>query len=174
MSSAPTLSLSLSDVLYRTRGRDWDYAFLLQPPPLLSEGWYALHRRMFSGVEPSEEPVLLRGELGIGLGHPFFATAFVDSARRDSQGRPVAHYVAWLGKAAEAAPGSSFGPGLLTALGPALDSVFDLAPDSLPRGDGKPLDRLLRARFLAALPGRDVTITTAPSGALRWLGTISP
>jgi hypothetical protein len=174
MSSAAQLTLSLSDVLYRTRGRDWDYAFLLQPQPLLSEGWYALHRRMFGGVEPGEEPVLLRGELGVGLGHPFFATTFVDSARRDSQGRPVAHYLAWLGTAAEAAPGLSFGPGLVAALGPALDSVFDLAPASLTRGDGKPLDSLLRARFLAALGARDVTVPAPPSRALRWLGTISP
>ena len=29
---------NLSDVLYRTRGRDWDYGFLLQPEPLLGEG----------------------------------------------------------------------------------------------------------------------------------------
>jgi hypothetical protein len=174
MSSPSALSVSLRDVLYRTRGRDWDYAFLLQPPPLLSEGWYALHRRMFGGVEPNEEPVLLRGELGIGLGHPFFATTFVDPGRRDSQGRPVAHYVAWLGEGAEAAPGLSFGPGLVAELGPALDSVFDLSPASLGRGDGKPLDTLLRGRFLAALPARDVRVRAAPGGALRWLGTISP
>jgi hypothetical protein len=170
------LSLAFRDVLYRTRGRDWDYAFLLQPPPLLGEGWYGLHRRIFSGVEPTEEPRLLRGELGIGLGQPFFATAFVDSTRRDSQGRPIAHYVAWLGEAASAAPGLSFGPGLVAALSPALDSVFDVAPASLSRGDGQPLDRLLRTRFLAALPGGDVTVPAplAPAGALRWLGTISP
>ncbi|RYZ08120.1 MAG: hypothetical protein EOO73_08635 [Myxococcales bacterium] len=174
MSSAPSLTVSLTDVLYRTRGQDWDYAFLLKPPPLLSEGWYALHRRIFSGVEPSEEPLLLRGELGVGVGHPFFATVFVDSVRRDSQGRPVAHYVAWLGKAAEAAPGLSFGPGLIAAIAPALAAVFSLTPEALPRAEGKPLDSLLRARFQAALPGRDVTVLAPPSGSVRWLGTISP
>jgi len=168
------LSLALADVLYRTRGRDWDYAFLLQPRPILSEGWYALHRRMFSGVEPSETPLLLRGELGVGLGYPFFATTFVDRARRDSQGRPVAHYLAWLGKAAEAAPGLSFGPGLVAALGPALDSVFELAPAAVSRADGRPLDASLRARFQAALTSHEVTVPAPPSGALRWLGTISP
>ena len=68
------LSLRLGDVLYRTRGHDWDYAFLLQPEPLLSEGWYTLHRRIFANVEPSETPVLLRGQLAIGTGQPFFAT----------------------------------------------------------------------------------------------------
>lgn len=168
------LSLALEDVLYRTRGRDWDYSFLLQPRPLLSEGWYALHRRIFSGVEPTETPTLLRGELGIGLGHPFFATAFVDTARRDSQGRPIAHYLAWLGKAAKAAPGLSFGPGLVKALSPALDSVFELTPAALSRPEGKPLDALLRSRFQAALPSREVTVPAAPSEDLRWLGTISP
>ncbi len=174
MSDAGALSIELSQVLYRTRGRDWDYAFLLQPEPLLSEGWYTLHRRIFAGVEPTEAPVLLRGELGVGLGQPFFATAYVDAARRDSQDRAIAHYLTWFGRAAEYAPGLSYGPGLVAALEPALSSVFDLAPESLRRGDGKPLDSLLRARFLAALPARSLLVPARQSSALRWLGTISP
>src|SRR6187399_1909662 len=136
---AETLTLRLRDVLYRTRGHDWDYAFLLQPEPLLGEGWYALHRRIFANVEPSEAPVLLRGALAIGPGRPFFATAFTDARRRDYQARPIAHYIAWFGPAAESAPGASFGHGLVEALSTALDSVFDLAPDALKRGETKPL-----------------------------------
>jgi hypothetical protein len=170
------LRLRLSDVLYRTRGRDWDYAFLLQPEPLLGEGWYALHRRIFANVEPSAEPVLLRGELGIGAGHPFFATAFTDAERRDSQARPIAHYIAWLGPAADRAPGQSFGPGLVQALSAALDSVFDLEPDVVKRGETKALDSLLRARFRAALPASELSIDVSdePTRALRWLGTLAP
>lgn len=171
---AETLTLRLSDVLYRTRGHDWDYAFLLQPEPLLGEGWYALHRRIFANVEPTPTPVLLRGALGIGTGQPFFATAFTDARRRDYQARPIAHYIAWFGKAAESAPGQSFGEGLVEALGGALDVVFDLAPEALKRGETKPLDTLLRSRFLAALPLREVEVTCAAPQALRWLGTIAP
>jgi hypothetical protein len=167
------LRIAATDVLYRTRGRDWDYAFLLQPPPLLGEGWYALHRRIFAHVEPTQEPLLLRGELGIGLGHPFFATVFTDHARRDSQDRPIAHYLTWLGKAAEAAPGLSYGPGLVSALAPALDAVFDLSPLTLTSGQTKPLDALLRARFQAALGNPTLTARATASGALRWLGTIA-
>jgi hypothetical protein len=81
------LTLQRADLLYRTRGRDWDYCFLLQPAPLLSEGWYTLHRRIFLNVEPEPSPVLLRGALGVGTGQPFLATTFTDRARRDSQGR---------------------------------------------------------------------------------------
>src|SRR5258706_7707116 len=114
------LTLRLGELLYRTRGHDWDYAFLLQPEPLLSEGWYTLHRRIFANVEPEPTAVLLRGALGIGLGHAFFATAFTDTKRSDYQARPVAHYIAWLGKAAEDAPGANFRPGLVDALTPAL------------------------------------------------------
>jgi len=171
---AEALRLQLTDVLYRTRGHDWDYAFLLQPEPLLGEGWYALHRRIFANVEPSETPVLLRGQLAIGTGQPFFATAFSDPARRDYQGRCVAHYLAWFGKGAEAAPGVSFGPGLVAALSGALDGVFGLAPEAVKRGETKPLDTLLRARFQAALQQTDVSVTTEPSRALRWLGTVAP
>jgi hypothetical protein len=167
------LRIATTDVLYRTRGRDWDYAFLLQPPPLLGEGWYTLHRRIFAHVEPTAEPLLLRGELGIGLGHPFFATVFTDGSRRDSQDRPIAHYLAWLGQAAEAAPGLSYGPGLVAALAPALDAVFDLSPSALTTGQTKPLDTLLRARFQAALSGPVLTARATAGGSLRWLGTIA-
>lgn len=166
------LTLRLSDVLYRTRGHDWDYAFLLQPEPIMGEGWYALHRLIFAHVEPGPEPLVLRGALGVGTGHPFFATTFTDRVRRDYQGRPIAHYVAWLGKAAEDAPGVSFGPGLVQALGAALDAVFDLAPAALTRGETRPLDALLRARFQAALPGAALAVPCEPATALRWLGTL--
>ena len=167
------LSLRLRDVLYRTRGRDWDYSFLLQPVPLLGEGWYALHRRIFANVEPEPTPLLLRGALGVGTGQPFFATAFTDAARSDSQARPVAHYIVWLGTAAEAAPGLSFGPGLVHALGGALDAVFGLAPEAIRSGE-KPLDALVRQRFQAALQGDTVSFPCLATSAIRWLGTIAP
>jgi hypothetical protein len=172
---AEALTLELGELLYRTRGHDWDYAFLLQPEPLLSEGWYTLHRRIFANVEPDAAPVLMRGALGIGLGQPFFATAFTDAKRCDYQARPVAHYIAWLGKAAEDAPGCSFGAGLVEALGPALDAIFGLDPEALKRGETKALDSLLRARFQAALGTlRRVTVPCLPTNAIRWLGTIAP
>ena len=168
------LRLRLGDVRYRSRGRDWDYTFLLQPPPLLSEGWYALHRRIFSNVEPSATPLLLRGALGVGTGQPFLATAFTDTVRRDYQSRPIAHYVTWLGAGAEAAPGLSFGPALIDWLAPAIDAVFELAPEALKRGETRPLDALLQRRFSAALPSPELELEldTQPAGQIRWLGTI--
>ena len=169
-----TLRLRLSELLYRSRGRDWDYAFLLQPPPLLGEGWYALHRRIFSNVEPEAEPVLLRGTLGVGTGQPFLATAFTDAVRRDYQSRPIAHYLTWLGKSAEAAPGCSFGPALIAALAPALDAVFELAPEALKRGETRPLDALLQRRFSAALPVSELTLRCERPAQIRWLGTLAP
>jgi hypothetical protein len=171
---AETLTLRVRDVLYRTRGHDWDYAFLLQPEPLLGEGWYALHRRIFANVEPSHTPLLLRGALGIGSGHPFFATTFTDARLRDYQARPIAHYIAWFGPAAEAAPGASFGEGLVAALGPALDAIFELRPDAVTRGETKPLDALLRQRFLAALPATELSVTCERARGIRWLGTLAP
>jgi hypothetical protein len=169
---AERLRIGLADLLYRTRGRDWDYCFVLQPKPILSEGWYALHRRIFANVEPSPVPLLLRGSLAVGTGHPFFATAFADPELRDCQDRPVAHYLAWFGAAAEAAPGLSFGPPLVRALRPAVDGVFTLNPQQL-RDDGKPMDLLLRERFGAALTAADVVLEATTAGSpIRWLGTI--
>ena len=166
------LRIRLDDVLYRTRGRDWDYAFLLQPAPLLVEGWYALHRRIFKSVEANATPCLLRGALGVGTGKPFFATAFTDEARRDSQARPIAHYLTWLGPEADAAAGLSFGPGLVRALTPALDVVFELGPQLVRRGELQSLDALIRERFQAAIGRRELDVAGEPGLALRWLGTL--
>jgi hypothetical protein len=168
-----TLSLRLSDVLYRTRGRDWDYAFLLQPPPLLGEGWYTLHRRIFANVEPGPAPLLLRGALGVGTGTPFFATTFTDAERRDSQGRPVAHYIVWLGSDAESASGRDFGPAFVAALKAALAVVFELSPQLVQRNETKPLDTLLRARFGAAITTPQLQLHCAAASSIRWLGTLA-
>jgi hypothetical protein len=167
------LSMKLDDVLYRTRGRDWDYGFLLQPAPLLAEGWYTLHRRVFASIEPGVVPLLLRGELGVGTGKPFFATAFTDTQRRDSQGRPIAHYITWLGIDAENAPGHSFGHSFVAALKAPLDAIFDLSPQALLRPDSKPLDALLRARFQAALSSSSLRLECPDNQPIRWLGTLS-
>ena len=166
------LNIRLADVLYRTRGLDWDYAFLLHPEPLLREGWYRLYRRMFAGVEPGPEPILLRGRLGVGLGRAFFATAFTDAERRDDQGRAVAHYFAWLGPAAERAPDLSFGPALAATLAPALDAIWKLPPDLARSAGAAPLDRALRLRFAAALPSAELHVSALPTSAVRWLDTI--
>jgi hypothetical protein len=168
----PSLLIRLDNLLYRTRGRDWDYAFLLQPEPIVVEGWYALHRRVFKSVEPGATPCLLRGAFGVGAGLPFFATAFADGARRDSQARPIAHYLTWLGPAAEAAPGLSFGPALVEALSPALDAVFELGPQLVKPGETKSLDTLIRARFRAALSTHELAVSAQAGFALRWVGTL--
>jgi hypothetical protein len=168
-----SLSLRLADVLYRTRGRDWDYGFVLQPKPLLREGWYALHRRIFANVEPMRSPLSLRGSLAVQTGQPFFATVFTDAERRDSQGRPVAHYVTWLGPAAESAPGRSFGEPFVAALKPALDAIFELSPAAVQQGQDRPLDALLRARFGAALTMASVSLQCPDTSPIRWLGTLA-
>jgi hypothetical protein len=167
------LSLRLSDVLYRTRGRDWDYGFLLQPPPLLGEGWYTLHRRIFANVEPCPAPLLLRGALGVGTGKPFFATTFTDAERRDSQGRPIAHYIVWLGRDAESASGCDFGPAFVAALKAPLAVVFELLPQVVQRNETKPLDTLLRARFGAAITTLELQLECAAASSIRWLGTVA-
>jgi hypothetical protein len=168
------LRIRLRDLLYRTRGSGWDYAFLLQPDPLIGEGWYTLHRRIFANVEPSADPVVLRGTLGIGIGHPFLACAFADPQLRDHQGRAIAHYLVWLGLAAEAAPGASIGPGLVQALRPALDSVFQLSPQQLVSDRDLAFDTLLRRRFREHVHEKELHILASVSGPVRWLGTVAP
>jgi hypothetical protein len=80
----------------------------------------------------------------------------------------------WLGEAAEEARGYSFGPALIAALAPAIDAVFELAPDALKRGESRPLDALLQRHFSASLAKRELELDCEPPARIEWLGTIAP
>jgi hypothetical protein len=163
MSAAPVLRIPLTRVLYRTRGRHFDYTFLMQPDPLIGEGWYAIHRSIFARVEPALSPWRARGVLPVSIGYDYLATAFADAQRRDSQGRPIAHYLVWLDdRAAVAAGDPNFGPALIDDLAPAIEAVFDLDPRDLEAHTARPLDVQLRQRFRDALGGRRAALLERP------------
>lgn len=89
--------MNLKYVLWRTRGYNWDYDFVLEPESPSSGGWYLIHRSVFGGVTPTMKPTYVRGTL-VDTGAesvPFVGAAFLDPSRRDAHGRPVAHYVMW-------------------------------------------------------------------------------
>lgn len=98
-SSPVRIQLRLEHLLWRTRGRHWDYLFLLAPSARYGHGWYSLHKEIFADFEPS---ILERYVVGELLDQQslqnlvFVGTVFLDDSRRDALGRPVAHYMVWL------------------------------------------------------------------------------
>jgi hypothetical protein len=91
--------LSLEHFLWRTRGRNWDYLFLVEPHSRYSHDWYPLHKQIFADSEPRLVERYVVGELSDQQSQPplvFVATVFLDDRRKDAHGRPVAHYMVWL------------------------------------------------------------------------------
>jgi hypothetical protein len=93
-------TLKLSAVLWRTRGFDWDYGFLLEPAAPASFGWYRVQQAIFDGCQPTAETKYLIGALfdGSKAKKSFVAAAFLDPSREDEYGRQIAHYVVWFRK----------------------------------------------------------------------------
>lgn len=91
------MRIDLDSVLWRTRGRTWDYRFVLRPVHPHIETWYDFHADAFSGVTPGRDPINVGGVLHTSgrTEVPFVATTFQDPTLRDAAGRPVVHYLVW-------------------------------------------------------------------------------
>jgi hypothetical protein len=91
------LRIDLDSVLWRTRGRTWDYGFVLRPVHPHVETWYDFHADAFSGAAPGTSPISVGGVLLTVDGEKvsFVATAFQDAILKDAAERPVAHYLVW-------------------------------------------------------------------------------
>lgn len=115
-----------ANLLWRTRGRTWDYTFVLRPIEPPRKQWYDTYRLLFDALTPTtpEQPHVTRHGL-IGF-TPYLATTFCDREARDEAGRPIVHAIAWF-------PGS-FPPGLPVDWG---QQVVDTLADDL-YGDAAP------------------------------------
>ncbi len=91
--------IDLRNVLWRTRGRHWDYAFLLVPEQPSKSAWFHDYREIFDGMEPSrDKPAInLCGKLSLPTFsvQPFVATCFVDPTLQDDNQRPIKHFFIW-------------------------------------------------------------------------------
>lgn len=128
------MEVDLGSVLWRTRGKEWDYRFVLTPDRPFLEDCYGFHVEAFAGRSPESERVIIGGTLlSEGYQHPFLATAFNDSSRRDAAGRPVAHYMIWFpdSHASDASiklPSLDWGTQVLEAMEADWTSAFDTGP----------------------------------------------
>ena len=100
------MRINLDSVLWRTRGRTWDYSFVLRPVHPHVETWYDFHADAFSGTAPGTSPIIVGGVL-VTVDREevsFVATAFQDATLKDAAERPVAHYLVWFPSLAGAPP----------------------------------------------------------------------
>lgn len=124
------MRIDLDSVLWRTRGRTWDYGFVLRPVHPHIETWYDFHADAFSGATPGRDPVSVGGVLLTIDGEevPFVATTFQDPTLRDAAGRPVAHYFVWFptiaGAPADLEIPADWGPQVVQAFGDEWKTAF--------------------------------------------------
>lgn len=135
------MRIDLDSVLWRTRGREWDYSFVLRPAHPHIETWYDFHADVFAGTTPGTAPSVTGGFLRLGDGDevPFIATSFQDATLRDAAGRPIAHYLIWFpntpGRPTEYEVTADWGAQVVRAFGDEWGSAF--------AGDGTSEDDLL-------------------------------
>lgn len=93
-------TLQVSRLLWKTRGRHWDYEFISVPevPPL--PGWMNTLDEILGSADAHAEQLLF-GDLVVGNGgsadvsHAFAAIRFLDPERTDWTGRRVQHFGVW-------------------------------------------------------------------------------
>lgn len=124
------MRIDLDSVLWRTRGRTWDYSFVLRPLHPHIETWYDFHADVFSGATPGREPMNLGGILVTLKGEEvrFVATTFQDATLKDAAGRPIAHYFVWFPNLAGAPLDfelpADWGPQIVRAFGDEWSTAF--------------------------------------------------
>jgi|688.fasta_scaffold299814_2 hypothetical protein len=126
------LHVDLNEVLIRTRGKTWDYSFVLCPRKAFIDGWYDVHVKVFEGKVPDNLPINDVGVLTDAMDRPVFvATAFADPIRRDDVGRPIVNYIIWFPNQtnsgiAELSVPSDWGSQVMAALEVAREKTFAL------------------------------------------------
>ncbi len=158
MTGTTRLEVKLSQVLWRTRGRTWDYAFVLRPSKPQREQWYDAYRSIFSGLTPAAPGELTRTRHGVFGRSAYVATTFCDPQACDEAGRPIAHSVAWFpGYLPEALP-ADWGQQIVDAIADDLHRAA--APPDERRFAGEAVD--LTGPAVALDPGTRLNIPHAP------------
>lgn len=147
-----------TEVLWRTRGRVWDYAFILKPSFRTEVNWYRFNTEAFADLNPTREEQYRAGYLD-GEEWCWVSAAFLDEHRKDGSGRPVAHYIVWFypvirrGKTKFSVP-ARWARQFVSALGPVLDAGFDLELEgNEPTSRNSQIDAAM-TNALSAIPER--------------------
>lgn len=124
-------------ILWRTRGKHWDYAFVRTPRRVKLDGWYDFHTQTFSGALPTSQP-MNKGFIALVDGRhiPCVCTAFQDTDRVDIAGRPISHFITWFPDQASSKSGivslpCDWGRQVVAWFDTTFQQVFELTQDNL-------------------------------------------
>ena len=138
MSTEPDNSVSW--LLWRTAGKDWDYEFIARPAA--SVGWYDFWKWVFPTGGPDDAGSCgRRGVVPIQRGtmledSRFWAMSFRDpGGRTDTQGRPINHFVVVLYDEHDTAHSEVRGTDPVRAIWPQIERAFAGVYDD--RGPGR-------------------------------------
>lgn len=155
--STAVIEIDLHHVLWFTRGKGWDYTFLLWPllPRIADPD--GLRERIFEGIKPGYLPHSITGRVRDGRERRgYLATAFVDPARRDDEGRAIVHRIVWFppdGNTHEVAP-ADWGPQLVAAMHEPYDAVSPIVMERFLGLDHRPRIREIFVTELAQVSPR--------------------
>lgn len=123
--------IDLRSVLWRTRGRHWDYTFVLRPITPHRDGWYDVHKQVFASLTPGIEPATCGGVFVCGNDkYNYMATTFLDELRHDIAGRSIAHYLIYFTKTGLNEPDirqvpKDWGKQVVSSFDIAFDKIFE-------------------------------------------------
>ena len=133
------MRINRNQTLWRTRGKEWDYAFTSTPDsiPDLDGQWYQVHKKVF--FDPKIEhsmPYYQGGSLKLSRHEQKFyrAVACKDPFRQDIQGRTIVHYIVVFFDESPAEK-EEWGQELLSALADEIDRTVNAKDSELLRFD---------------------------------------
>lgn len=134
------IKIDTSRLLWRTRGRRWDYTFVTRPRGVEIAGWMNLFQHVFGssaaeGETRSKTGRLRRGWPG-GVAFRYIAAAMTDPACKDFADRPIQHFFLYVLEEwqDERAFPEDWQEQLRAALAPSLAGIFqeERGQDELP------------------------------------------
>ncbi|MDF1862135.1 MAG: hypothetical protein P1U87_18105 [Verrucomicrobiales bacterium] len=91
-----SVSINTNELLWRTKGRSWEYCFLLVPE-MDQESWWAFYQQVRSELRGGADSSCTVGlfELSNGTRRPFVASLYLDTKNVDASGRATEQFVSW-------------------------------------------------------------------------------
>lgn len=98
-----------SSLLWRTRGKHWDFEFVSTPSHPNLDAWWSIFNQIFNEIQVDEQPKIYYGELILRQEEVrcYLAAACFDQYRKDWTGRRIQHFLVWFPNGIQSNPNPS-------------------------------------------------------------------
>uniref|UniRef100_A0ACD5GN38 Uncharacterized protein n=1 Tax=Desertifilum tharense IPPAS B-1220 TaxID=1781255 RepID=A0ACD5GN38_9CYAN len=153
------LEFNPSSLLWKTRGKYWDFEFISNPSYPKLDSWWSKFQEVFNDDQVDEEPKIYYGEWNFDRGEvkQYLAAACFDAEREDWTRRRIQHFLIWFPDDIESAQGlKNFAPAdwhnqILAHLDSFFNAedIFDLSEEEISnlRSNGKKLGIFLKEQY---------------------------